>query len=76
MSDPGYTALEVRSYLPSGWNLLAGEGAWRAEEGTWTIAVQDIAEQEWPLEVSARDAESLGRIPALKSAIDRLYRHA
>lgn len=73
----GYTELELRSYLPSGWGVRP-EGAerWDADKQIWSIEVYDSADNIWPLAVAARDASSAGRLEALKKSIDKLYRVA
>ena len=70
-----YTENEVRSYLPSGWNL-AGDaaGRWDAKRRTWRATVVDNVEFDWPLTVGAAEAASLGRLEALRQAMDRVYR--
>jgi hypothetical protein len=69
-----YIQDEIKSYLPSGWSLGEESGRWDAKRGTWTIQVLDSADQDWPLAVKAAAAEKLGRLPALKLAMDRVYR--
>lgn len=69
-----YSAIEVRSYLPPGWMLETEEG--RSEPGGWSIDVQDVSELVSTLVVPDREADRLGRIPALRAAIDRLVRKA
>jgi hypothetical protein len=69
-----YISDEVKSYLPSGWSLVENAGRWDAKRATWTIRVLDVADQDWPLAVKAADADKLGRMPALKVAMDRIYR--
>ena len=71
-----YSAIELRSYLPSGWSLEAAEGEYLADKRRWQIEVEDVAELVSPLVVEQADADRLGRIPALRAAIDRLYRRA
>ena len=71
-----YSPIEVRSYLPSGWNLEESEGAFVAEENSWQVDIQDVGELVSTLTVKKIDADRLGRIPALRAAIDRLYRSA
>lgn len=73
----GYTALEIRSYLPSGWGIQAGSsGRWDADRGAWRVDVYDGADNTWTIAIAAGEAESAGRLPALKAAIDRLARKA
>ena len=83
-----YTEDEVRSYLPSGWRLLAAEdanaeilphtfGLWDAGKRVWRMRVVDNVDFDWPLVVKAADAAKLGtngRIEALRRAMDKLYR--
>lgn len=70
-----YTETEVRSFLPTGWNL-AGEpaGSWDAKKRAWRATVVDNVEFDWPLVVAADEAASLGRLEALRRAMDRVYR--
>ena len=70
----GYIPDEVKTYLPSGWSLLEQAGRWDAKKATWTIRVLDVADQDWPVAVKAADADRLGRMAALKIAMDRVYR--
>ncbi len=70
-----YITAEIQSYLPSGWSLAESAGRWDPKKATWTIKVLDIADQDWPIAVKAKDAEKLGRMPALKQAMDRVYRN-
>jgi len=70
-----YSALEIESYLPSGWTLEEREGVYASGEKRWQVTVQDISEVVRVLAVSDQEATELGRIPALRRAIDRLYRH-
>ncbi|MBV8200262.1 MAG: hypothetical protein JOZ15_06530 [Acidobacteria bacterium] len=83
-----YTEDEIRSFLPSGWRLLAGDdptgemvpftfGHWDGRQGVWRIRVVDNVDFDWPLTVKAADAAKLGengRLEALRRAIDKLYR--
>ncbi len=66
----GYTEDEVRSYLPSGWHLLAADaadtelgprlvGAWDAGKRVWRAHVVDNVDFDWPLVVRAADAAKL-----------------
>lgn len=71
----GYTETEVRSYLPSGWDLIGNpEGAWDDTKKAWLATVIDNVDFDWPLEVAVGEAEKLGRLEALRQAFDRLYR--
>jgi hypothetical protein len=83
-----YTEDEVRSFLPSGWRLLAAEdapaelsphtiGHWDAGKAAWRLWVLDNVDFDWPLVVKAADAAKLGdngRLEALRRAMDKLYR--
>lgn len=70
-----YTEGEIRSYLPTGWNLVGDvEGRWDPKKKTWSLRVEDTADMRWDLPVKARDVEENGRIEALRLAVDRLYR--
>lgn len=70
-----YTETEVRSFLPTGWDL-AGDpaGRWDPKKRAWSATVVDNVEFDWPLVVKADDASSLGRLEALRRAMDRVYR--
>lgn len=76
MSEPlRYTETEVRSFLPTGWDLLGTpEGSWDPQKKTWRATVVDNVEFDWPVVVKADDAASLGRLEALRKAFDRVYR--
>jgi hypothetical protein len=70
-----YTETEVRSYLPTGWDLTGPpEGAWDAKKKIWRATVIDNVDFDWPVEVKAAEASSLGRIEALRRAMNRVYR--
>ena len=72
---PSYTDVELESYLPSGWRLLAGrEPTWDEKRGALLVEVVDMCDLGWELVVPADDVEHAGRIPALKQALDRLDR--
>lgn len=78
MSDApfGYTEEELRSYLPTGWNLVgAAEGSWDARKKRWSTRIEDGTDMRWDLSVDAGDVEKNGRIEALRLAVDRLYRN-
>lgn len=76
MSEPlRYTETEVRSFLPTGWDLVGmPEGSWDPKKKTWRATVIDNVEFDWPVVVKADDAASLGRLEALRKAFDRVYR--
>jgi hypothetical protein len=70
-----YTEAEVRSYLPTGWDLQGEpEGRWDAKKRVWRATVIDNVEFDWPVVVDGADAASLGRLEALRRAMDRVYR--
>ncbi len=70
-----YTEEELKSYLPTGWNLVGSEaGQWNPGKKVWTTRVEDTADMRWDLEVRAPDVSEKGRIEALRLAVDRLYR--
>jgi len=71
----GYTEEEIRSYLPTGWNLAgSAEGAWNPKKGRWTLRVEDGTDVRWDLVVDGREVEDKGRLEALRLGVDRLYR--
>jgi hypothetical protein len=74
--DPlGYTETEIRSFLPSGWNLIGeAAGTWDSRKRVWRTMVLDNVDFDWPVVVDAVDAASLGRLEALRRAMDRVYR--
>ena len=70
-----YTDDELRSHLPSGWNLKPGEkDGWDAKDRIYRLTVIDEVDHDWPIEVHARDAEQHGRMEALGTAMDRMQR--
>jgi len=70
-----YTETEIRSYLPTGWDLIGNrEGSWDPKKKIWRATVIDNVDFDWPVEVEAGDADELGRLEALRQAFDRLYR--
>ncbi|HNU83751.1 MAG TPA: hypothetical protein PKO05_10005 [Thermoanaerobaculia bacterium] len=69
-----YLPIEIRSYLPTGWGLVAGtEPRWDERKETWTAAVYDLADNEWTVRVTEAAAGKQGRLPALKQAIDEVF---
>lgn len=71
----GYTEDELRSYLPTGWNLTgSAEGAWEPKKGRWSVRVEDGTDVRWDLVVDGREVEEKGRIEALRLGVDRLFR--
>lgn len=76
-TDPtlSYTETEIRSFLPTGWNLIGSpEGTWDPKKKVWTARLIDNVDFDWPVTVKAGEASSLGRLEALRTAIDRVYR--
>jgi hypothetical protein len=70
-----YTENEVRSFLPSGWDLVGdAEGTWDEKKKTWRATIIDNVDFDWPLAVPASDASKLGRMEALRRAMDQVYR--
>lgn len=71
----GYTEVEVKSVLPSGWSLLEDSaGSWESGKGIWTTRVLDDVDFDWPVVVKAEAAARLGRLEALRLAMDQVYR--
>jgi hypothetical protein len=71
----GYTETEIRSYLPTGWDLIGDrQGIWDAKKKVWRATIIDNVDFDWPVEVEAGEAGKLGRLEALRQAFDRLYR--
>ena len=68
-----YTETEIRSYLPSGWDLGAA-GAWDAKKLSWRSTLIDNVDFDWPVAVAASEAASHGRLEALRLAIGKVYR--
>jgi hypothetical protein len=70
-----YTESEIRSYLPTGWDLIGGDqGAWDAKKKLWRATVIDNVDFDWPVEVKPDAAGKLGRLEALRQAMDQVYR--
>lgn len=70
-----YTETEVKSFLPTGWSLTrAGAGAWDAKKRAWQLRVLDGVDFDWPVVVKSDDAGSLGRLEALRRALDVVFR--
>ena len=76
MNEPlQYTETEVRSYLPTGWALAGPQGgAWDPKKKVWKATVLDNVDFDWPVEVTAAEISKLGRLEALRVAMDRVYR--
>ena len=70
-----YTETEVRSFLPTGWALASErQGSWDAKKKVWRATVLDNVDFDWPVEVTPGEASKLGRMEALRQAMDRVYR--
>jgi hypothetical protein len=69
-----YTETEIRSFLPTGWSLGDEGGAWDAKKKVWQSRVIDNVDFDWPVVIKAADASSLGRLEALRRAMDKVYR--
>jgi hypothetical protein len=73
--QPSYTPDELKSYLPSGWNLVAdGETTWDEKKRRLTFRVMDNVDFDWPVTVSEKDVSRHGRMGALERAMDVVYR--
>ena len=71
----GYTETEIRSVLPTGWNLMGNPGGdWDAKKKVWRTTLIDNVDFDWPVEVKPGDVSTHGRIEALRRAINRVYR--
>ncbi|HKH45345.1 MAG TPA: hypothetical protein VKM72_11825 [Thermoanaerobaculia bacterium] len=74
-SPLSYTETEIRSYLPTGWSLAEdGPGTWDPKKKLWRTTVIDNVDFDWPVEIKPDEASSLGRLEALRTAIDRVFR--
>ena len=70
-----YTETEVRSFLPSGWDLVGEpQGTWDEKKKTWKTTILDNVDFDWPVVVGADEAAKHGRLEALRRAFDRVYR--
>ena len=70
-----YIDEELRSFLPSGWELADGGAAeWDAGRQALTLRVIDNVKFDWPVVVRAGDAARHGRLEALRRAMDEVYR--
>jgi len=70
-----YTESEVRSFLPTGWDLVGNaQGSWDEKKKSWRATIVDNVDFDWPVVVPASDVEKHGRIEALRQAFDRVYR--
>jgi hypothetical protein len=65
-----YTEDELRSYLPTGWELLdGGRAAWDPKRRALTLRVIDNVDFDWPVTVRAAAVEEHGRLEALDRAM-------
>jgi hypothetical protein len=70
-----YTETEIRSFLPTGWDLIGErQGSWDAKKKVWRATVLDNVDFDWPVEVKPGEASKLGRMEALRQAMDRVFR--
>jgi hypothetical protein len=70
-----YTETEIRSFLPTGWNLIGNrDDAWDPKKKVWRATVLDNVDFDWPVEVKADEVTKIGRMEALRQSMDRLYR--
>lgn len=68
-----YTETEIRSFLPTGWNLAGDSpGTWDPKKKIWRLRVIDGVDFDWPVEVNAGEGDN--RLDALRRAMDRVYR--
>ncbi len=52
---PLFIDMELDSFLPTGWRLVAPEsGAWNRKGSEWTVKVVDGANMDWDLTIRAR----------------------
>lgn len=72
--DISYMETEVLSHLPSGWDLVDGAGAWDGDREAWVIRVIDEVDFDWDVAIRPDKAEKLGRMEALRQAMDRVQR--
>jgi hypothetical protein len=71
-----YNLTEIRSYLPTGWNLVNDEnpGRWNPKKRVWEVAVHDGADMTWTVRVPTGAATERGRLEALRIAMNKVYR--
>jgi hypothetical protein len=73
-----YTETEINSFLPTGWSLARNAanpaGSWDAKKRIWQLTVLDGVDFDWPVVVKPDDAGSLGRLEALRRAMDTVFR--
>ena len=69
-----YTLDELRSYLPTGWELLeGGAAAWNPKGKALTLRVLDGVDFDWPVTVAAGAVAEHGRLEALRRAMDDVF---
>jgi hypothetical protein len=74
-SVPQYTETEIRSYLPTGWGLVGSrDGVWDPKKKVWKATVIDNVDFDYPVKVTADEMGKLGRLEALRVAIDKVFR--
>lgn len=69
-----YTSDELRSYLPTGWDIVGDEPAWDDKKHQLTITVLDNVDFDWPVVITAAAADEHGRMRALDLAMDDVFR--
>ncbi len=70
-----YTEAELRGCLPAGWSLVRTAAGPRSRHGdAYVFTTRDGADQDWEIVVEAQAAGRLGRIEALREAIQRVQR--
>lgn len=68
-----YVEEELNSFLPTGWRLLDG-GTWDEKRRALRFRVIDNVDFDWPVTVTAAEAEEHGRLGALERAMDHVFR--
>jgi hypothetical protein len=70
-----YTETEIRSYLPTGWKLVGNpDGDWDPKKKVWKATVIDNVDFDWPVKVTGDEMGKLGRLEALRLAMDKVFR--
>jgi hypothetical protein len=70
-----YTDVELESYIPAGWSLAPDDRPrWDEEGNRFRFRVIDTSDLDWQLEIPREKVERLGRIEALRQAVDHLNR--
>lgn len=70
-----YLPVEIAGVLASGWTL-GGDGAFDAKKRVFKARLCDPTDTEWDFEVTAERVERLGRIGALREAVERVVRES